>query len=615
MKWISALRCTTAIVCYLLGCLSVPGQWGLRSAGPSSRRSAGSMGRQQRALTRAVVLALCIGIAWSSSPLSIVSLTALNTAALDSYAAGDSIEVTFSAATNKANGSDALPGRSLVDAIVTFSQSLGSSYTGFWLSPSVLLVTIINSSTAAPPQIGVCTATINGHLLGASVSSSPSPALNGSFAAAPAISSVLCVAAPGQASYAAGSTIQIAFDRATDMAGGPTTLTKSQTDALITASQSLGASYTSTWTSASVLQIVIVDPTGAAPPTPGALTITVVGAIRNAARTSALATGSVSPTAAGSFRANLVPIITSITPTNGSMAGSTTITISGMLLGTSASDLGNVTVIGGVCGSAPCANVVWISSTQVKCRPPATTASGAVNVQVQTLSGGRSSISNASSRFTYNAQPVVTRVAPASVPVAGGTLITILGTNLAQSSADIGSVTVGGSSCLSPVFVNSTTIRCTVPALPSGGAVPVVVTSALNGISSQTSVLVGLCGVGQYQRGTSCVACAPGWYSTTAGAQNCTASPPGYMTPSTSSAPVVCPAGTFSLGLAATCTVCPAGTFSSSSGSAACTACPSGSVCVDASRLEGRPQTAFAQVVLSNEFIGACAVLAWEVFQ
>jgi hypothetical protein len=78
--------------------------------------------------------------------------------------------------------------------------------------------------------------------------------------------------------------------------------------------------------------------------------------------------------------------------------------------------------------------------------------------------------------------PTVTAVSPSSGAAAGGTAITITGTNFASGAT----VTVGGAACMNVTVVNATEITCTTPAGTAGTA-SVVVT--LNGVSNSANTL------------------------------------------------------------------------------------------------------------------------------
>jgi uncharacterized delta-60 repeat protein/LPXTG-motif cell wall-anchored protein len=93
-----------------------------------------------------------------------------------------------------------------------------------------------------------------------------------------------------------------------------------------------------------------------------------------------------------------VPTVTSVSPTSGSTAGGTAITITGTNLGSALT----VTV-----GSAACTNVVVVSATSITCTTPPGTA-GTASIIV--TAGSQSNVAN--TLFTYNA-PTTTTTAPA----------------------------------------------------------------------------------------------------------------------------------------------------------------------------------------------------------
>ena len=73
--------------------------------------------------------------------------------------------------------------------------------------------------------------------------------------------------------------------------------------------------------------------------------------------------------------------------------------------------------------------MVVVSATQITATTPAH-AAGAVTVTV-TVNGQSGSLTNG---FTYNAPPTVSSVSPNNGPVAGGTAVTITGTNFAAGA-------------------------------------------------------------------------------------------------------------------------------------------------------------------------------------
>ncbi|MGC1294687.1 MAG: IPT/TIG domain-containing protein, partial [Alloacidobacterium sp.] len=163
------------------------------------------------------------------------------------------------------------------------------------------------------------------------------------------------------------------------------------------------------------------------------------------------------------FRAvaqSAVPFVTSVSPSSGAVAGGTAVTITGTNFAAGAT----VTF-----GSTAATSVVVVNSTTITATTPAG-SSGAATVTVTNSGGQSGSLANG---FTYIGQPTVTSVSPNNGPVAGGTAVTITGTNFATGAT----VTFGSAAATSVVVVNSTTITAKTPA-GSAGAVTVTVTNS-----------------------------------------------------------------------------------------------------------------------------------------
>ena len=117
------------------------------------------------------------------------------------------------------------------------------------------------------------------------------------------------------------------------------------------------------------------------------------------------------------------PVVSSVSPSAGSTAGGTTVTISG-------GGLAGATSVhfGGAAGS-----IVSSSPTQIVATSPGS-AAGGVDVTVTTPGG--TSATGSADRFTFTqAAPVVSSVSPSSGPTAGGTTVTIAGTSLAGATS------------------------------------------------------------------------------------------------------------------------------------------------------------------------------------
>ena len=115
-------------------------------------------------------------------------------------------------------------------------------------------------------------------------------------------------------------------------------------------------------------------------------------------------------------------------------------------------------------------SVVWVDATHITAVTPAGTA-GAKDVVVTNNDGQTATGTGA---FTYLGQtPTFTSIAPPSGPTAGGTPVTITGSNFVPGGSF--GVTIGGANA-SGVYVNPTTITATTPA-HAAGAVNVVITN------------------------------------------------------------------------------------------------------------------------------------------
>ena len=153
-----------------------------------------------------------------------------------------------------------------------------------------------------------------------------------------------------------------------------------------------------------------------------------------------------------------VPTVSSVSPNSGSTTGGTAVTITGTNFAAGAT----VTF-----GSAAATGVTVVNGTTITATTPVGSAGG-VTVTVTNPGGQSGSLGSA---FTYLAQPTVSSVSPNSGSTAGGTAVTITGTNFAAGAM----VTFGGAAATNVAVTNSTTITATTPG-GSAGAVTVTVT-------------------------------------------------------------------------------------------------------------------------------------------
>ncbi|HEY0520485.1 MAG TPA: IPT/TIG domain-containing protein, partial [Ilumatobacteraceae bacterium] len=164
------------------------------------------------------------------------------------------------------------------------------------------------------------------------------------------------------------------------------------------------------------------------------------------------------------------PTVTSIAPNTGLATGGTSVTITGTSFGVAP---GATTVTFGA--AAP---VAATCASATSCTAVSPTGSGTVDVVVNV--GGQRSAVNAADRFTYTAPagPAITSINPSFGPAAGGTTMTITGTNLTSGGpSSIAFSPVGGGAAVpaSNVTCNSTTCTATSPA--GVGSADIVVTS------------------------------------------------------------------------------------------------------------------------------------------
>ncbi|MGA8416181.1 MAG: IPT/TIG domain-containing protein [Candidatus Dormiibacterota bacterium] len=162
------------------------------------------------------------------------------------------------------------------------------------------------------------------------------------------------------------------------------------------------------------------------------------------------------------------PVVSGVSPSSGPPAGGTAVTISGLNL----SGATSVTFGGTAAAFTP------VSNTEITSTSPA--GSGTVDVRVTTGSG--TSATSTSDQFTYTTggtAPIVKTISPTSGPAAGGTFVTITGSNLTGATL----VTFAGKAASFHV-VSDTEITATSPA-HAAGSVSVVVHSP-GGISAKS---------------------------------------------------------------------------------------------------------------------------------
>ena len=159
---------------------------------------------------------------------------------------------------------------------------------------------------------------------------------------------------------------------------------------------------------------------------------------------------------------NPAPTVTSISPTSGTTAGGTAVSITGTgFLAGATVKLGGTSATG----------VTVVNSTTITATTPAH-AAGAVNVVVTNSDAQSGTLTNGYTYTSSNPAPTVSSISPTSGTTAGGTAVSITGTGFLAGAT----VSLGGTAATGVTVVNSTTITATTPA-HAAGAVNVVVTN------------------------------------------------------------------------------------------------------------------------------------------
>ncbi|MGI2032706.1 putative Ig domain-containing protein [Rhizobium panacihumi] len=168
--------------------------------------------------------------------------------------------------------------------------------------------------------------------------------------------------------------------------------------------------------------------------------------------------GTSAATPANTYRYYATPVVTTVSPDRGPSSSGTSVTITGSEF----TDLTSVSF-----GTAPATGYTFINDGQIT----ATAPSGAGTVNITVTTPGGTSAATAQSAFTYVAAPTITQLDPVEGPVAGGTSVTISGSNF----IDVSGVSFGGAAATSYVRNNDNEIVAVAPA--GSGTVAVAVTA------------------------------------------------------------------------------------------------------------------------------------------
>lgn len=160
--------------------------------------------------------------------------------------------------------------------------------------------------------------------------------------------------------------------------------------------------------------------------------------------------------------------VTGVSPAGGPLAGGTAVTIAG----TNFIDVTSVAI-----GGTELSSRAVVSPVEITAITPASATSGARDLVVASSSHGSATCGGC---FTYNPPVAVTSVSPANGPLAGGTALTIAGTNF----VNVTSVTIGGTELSSRTVVSPTEITGYTPTSTVSGGRDVVVASGSHGTAT-----------------------------------------------------------------------------------------------------------------------------------
>jgi hypothetical protein len=171
---------------------------------------------------------------------------------------------------------------------------------------------------------------------------------------------------------------------------------------------------------------------------------------------------------------SVTPTVISVSPSSGTIAGGTSVTITGTAFQTGAA----VTT-----GGAACTGVTLVGSTQITCTTPAH-AVGVVSIVVTNPDSTTATFTGAYQFIDPNAPlpaPVLSSISPSSGFTTGFTTVTLTGSNFFTGAT----VSVDGTSCGSTTVLSATSISCQ-PAAHAAGAVSVTVTNTDTQVSAQS---------------------------------------------------------------------------------------------------------------------------------
>eukprot|EP00953_Heterococcus_sp_UTEX-ZZ885_P000232 503-Heterococcus_DN1.PRE.1 len=158
-------------------------------------------------------------------------------------------------------------------------------------------------------------------------------------------------------------------------------------------------------------------------------------------------------------------------PASGTLLGGTVVTVHG----TGFTDMPALVCMFGSVNS----NATYLSPVAVQCAAPTAAAAGTVSLTVTSAASdgtATTSVNSGAAVFTYTAAPIVQALSPVAGPAAGGTVLTLSGSNFTQSESYACRI---GSALVPARRLSTALLQCTAPERSDSGAAAAAVTVAL----------------------------------------------------------------------------------------------------------------------------------------
>jgi len=173
------------------------------------------------------------------------------------------------------------------------------------------------------------------------------------------------------------------------------------------------------------------------------------------------------------YRFHSAPSLLTISPSAGSMLGSTPLILTGTGFLANGAGVNSVTF-----GSVQATNVFVIDDETLSCLAPAGASGALVTVTVSNANGSTA----LDSGYSYHAAPAIIGATPTNAAAAGGETITIAGSGFHANEAGLNAIRFGGALASNVTVIDDSLLTCELPAGLAGSLVDIQLTNA-NGSS------------------------------------------------------------------------------------------------------------------------------------